>query len=339
MKTDVNNTKYKNIGELYKGVYEKAEITPIDDWRISRVHNDGFLLRVTPKQCCRLAQGNLSYFLFDTAQQIPAGPFTVYIYASAKDYPEKGVNLVKFALMRTHDNVIYAMSKYQRQQQEHLLHDSIELTHYIIGEFVCDNIVPVRVTQGAGVYEVTRTDNTDIIDIANETIHYPSNTQVTQQKQYTGYAGHIKDVLWYTEPKTLDEFTDVDAPNKVVTQYWGTMRAVKANKSFGVYVAKKDRKSAVGVQNSVRKIAVLETSKNTCTPALTQTDTRSAQRIDAIKQRALQRSAQKASDKAEIICLLEEAFSTVGVIPDAAKLDSVAEYLYTNGVRIQNACK
>lgn len=145
------------------------------------------LFSIKPKYCELIASGKKTIEVRKTKPKLDT-PFKCYIYCTKGEL-----------LTRSHYNSkIYVASspKYQKSLERN---GNITLSGKVIGEFMCDGIIPISIEYSnpnsrIALKEFPYTCLTD-----KEIMDYLGNGK-------TGYGFHISDLVIYDKPKYLDEF-------------------------------------------------------------------------------------------------------------------------------------
>lgn len=142
------------------------------------------MISIKPKYCELIASGKKTVEVRKTKPKLNT-PFKCYIYCTKSEL-----------LTKSHYNgKIYVASskKYQNALERN---GNITLSGKVIGEFVCDNIYPIR-------YEMD--GFADFIDC--ETSCLKPRDFIVYGKGKPLYAWHISNLKIYDEPKELSDFT------------------------------------------------------------------------------------------------------------------------------------
>ena len=151
------------------------------------------LISIQPKWCELIASGKKTIEVWKTRPKIET-PSKVYIYCT------------------TDKRLLRKFDKGERIDDEHFFDEHVFVRQNtwirghlnpnkkVIGEFVCDNIFPIRVFENGSIqdYMFNRIERSCVTyeDIANYIGNYK-----------TGYGWHISDLKIYDKPKELSEFS------------------------------------------------------------------------------------------------------------------------------------
>lgn len=166
------------------------------------------LMSIQPKWCELIASGEKTVDIRKNKPEL-ATPFKVYIYSTLPPKEELFTHgcIREYAneLIRLQDGRIvydYGMRLCCDIENRPYTQDNF-LCRKVIGEFVCDEIFPIRVFENGGIqdYMCHRMERScvpydDIADYIG--------------KDRTGYGWHISDLVIYEKPKKLSEYWHVD---------------------------------------------------------------------------------------------------------------------------------
>ena len=134
------------------------------------------LISIQPKWCELIALGKKTVEVRKTKPKLET-PFKVYIYCTEKDYDK-----------------IFCVDKFM-----HKVFLNGNGKHKVIGEFVCDEIFPIRVFENGTIQDYVCHSMTRSCVPYDDIVNYIGNG-------CSGYGWHISDLVIYDEPKELSEF-------------------------------------------------------------------------------------------------------------------------------------
>lgn len=129
------------------------------------------LLSIKPKWCELIVRGKKTIEIRKTRPKIKL-PFKCYIYCTQGSIKDLG---------------IIGQDIYEKRMR-------------VIGEFVCDEILPINVFENGSI------QNYIYYNIARSCVDYDDIAEYIG-KGNIGYGWHISDLVIYDQPKTLDELT------------------------------------------------------------------------------------------------------------------------------------
>lgn len=145
------------------------------------------LLSVQPRWCEHIASGKKTVEVRKTRPKLKA-PFKVYIYCTKGEYLwlDKGRVFLDGKYNRIIDNL-----------PERLLNSRV------IGEFVCDEIYPIKVHSNCAV------QNWNWFELSRSCLSLDEVAKYIGANK-TGYGWHISNLVIYDKPKKLSEFYNYD---------------------------------------------------------------------------------------------------------------------------------
>lgn len=165
------------------------------------------LISIQPKWCELIASGKKTVEVRKTKPKLET-PFKVYIYATN---PKKWFRFSSFGYA-SDESLWLSNGKVKMCDGFEFWADNAEyecLNGKVIGEFVCDEIFPIRIFENGSI------QNYNYYDMEHSCVPY-DDISAYIGKGRTGYGWHISDLIIYDTPKEFSEFYTVD--NEAVKQ-------------------------------------------------------------------------------------------------------------------------
>lgn len=143
------------------------------------------LIGIQPEGCELISNGKKTIEVRKTKPKIET-PFKCYIYCTQGEM-----------LLKTINNSLFIDKSYN--DRENLYGVCEKANGKVIGEFVCDDIFPIRVFENGSIQEYV------CHSMERSCVPYDDISNYIG-KDKTGYGWHISDVVIYDEPKELSEF-------------------------------------------------------------------------------------------------------------------------------------
>ena len=160
------------------------------------------MISIRPEWCEKIASGEKTVEVRKTRPKLEP-PFKCYIYATKpKRYYKVGEHLAA-----TDENLYLSGGKVKMSDGFEFWAEGTRceyLSGKVIGEFVCDEIFPIRVFENGGIqdYMLHRIERSCVpYDVIADYI----------RRGKTGCGWHISDLVIYAQPKELSEFCSYDA--------------------------------------------------------------------------------------------------------------------------------
>ena len=152
------------------------------------------LISIQPKWCELIASGKKTVEVRKTKPKLET-PFKVYIYCTSSNVHEclmqneSGVKLIYACNYKTAIPIGGNISNGK-----------------VIGEFVCDEIFPIRVFENGSIQDY------DCHNMERSCVHYYDISEYIGNNK-TGYGWHISDLVIYDESKPINEFVSASILN------------------------------------------------------------------------------------------------------------------------------
>lgn len=164
-------------------------------------HSPSVLLSIRPKWCELIASGKKAIELRKTRPRLET-PFKVYIYCTKGCFG----NLIR---VRSEENAnLFGYDSIIGINPGFAQNDDIQMCGKIIGEFICDKILPIRVFKNGTIQDYNH------FNLQQSCVPYDDIAEYIG-KNRTGYGWHISDVVIYDEPKSLSEFEKYSEDGKL----------------------------------------------------------------------------------------------------------------------------
>lgn len=143
------------------------------------------LMSIQPKWCELIASGKKTVELRKKRPELET-PFKCYIYCTNRE-----------PLMKTADNSFFVDNSYIEGENLYGLYELVN--GKVIGEFVCNEIFPIRVFENGSIQDYNRHSMERSCVPYDDIANYIGNGCM-------GYVWHITDLVIYDKPKELREF-------------------------------------------------------------------------------------------------------------------------------------
>lgn len=146
--------------------------------------NKAVLISIKPKWCELIANLKKTLEIRTTKPSLKP-PFKVYIYCTKEK--------VNGEILLTHDKKVEGRNRGFRNEGD------IPLAGTVIGEFICDEIIPIRVFENGAIQDYWGHALTRSCVPYDDIASYIGNDKI-------GYGWHISDLIIYDSPKALIDF-------------------------------------------------------------------------------------------------------------------------------------
>ena len=155
------------------------------------------MISINPKWCEKIASGEKTIEVRKTRPKMNT-PFKCYIYCT------QAKTIGDIILCKSEENTkLFGYNTVKGINKGFAENEDIKLKGKVIGEFVCDNIYPIK-NQGSD-FVIANATKCETNEIARQScLDYDDMVSYLGNKD--GYAWHISDLVIYEQPKALSEF-------------------------------------------------------------------------------------------------------------------------------------